>query len=279
MISITLSDFWNYIIQYQGVIEAVIAIIIAVIIAKYLTVMIRRRLHEKVPSHIISNINKLVYYIIILIGIAVAIRLLNIPGLTLTELLVAGGFTAIVIGLAAQQTLSNFFAGILLMTERPFKIGDYINYNNNIGMVVDIGLLSTKIQSWEGYYIRIPNSELFNSPLINYSNSVARLVRVQFVIPYEYDVNKVIETLIKEFEAQWYVLAEPAPSVFVAQFDEKGILMEARAWTAGKTWFDLYSNMPRIIEETLKKLGMPYSYPKRILFISKKDITEDQPLK
>jgi len=265
MISITLSDFSNYIIQYEGIVEAVITIVITVFIAKYLTVLIRRRLHEKVPLHIISNINKLIYYIIILIGIAIAVRLLNIPGVTLTELLVAGGFTAIVIGLAAQQTLSNFFAGVLLMTERPFKIGDFINYNDNIGMVVDIGLLSTKIQSWEGYYIRIPNSSLFSSPLINYSNSIVRLVRVQFVIPYETDVNKVIEALIKEFDAQWYVLAEPAPTIFVAQFGENGILIEARAWTAGKTWFDLYSNMPKIIEETLKKLGIPYSYPKRII--------------
>lgn len=271
MISFALPDIWNYVIQYQGVVEAVIAIVLSVIIAKYLTVLTRRRLHEKVPSHIISNINKLIYYIIILIGIAVAIRLLNIPGVTLTELLVAGGFTAIVIGLAAQQTLSNFFAGILLMTERPFKIGDYINYNNNVGMVIDIGLLSTKVQSWEGYYIRIPNSQLFNSPFINYSNSLVRLVRVQFVIPYEYDLNKVTEALIKELEAQWYVLVEPTPRVFITQFVENGILMEARAWTTGKTWFDLFSNMPRIIEETLKKLGIPYSYPKRI-------ITEDKTL-
>lgn len=82
------------------------------------------------------------------------------------------------IGLAAQQTLSNFFSGILLLIERPFKVGDFINYNNNIGMIVDIGLLSTKIKSWEGYFIRIPNNELFNSSVINYTNSVARLVRI-----------------------------------------------------------------------------------------------------
>jgi len=152
-----------------------------------------------------------------------------------------------------------------LMTERPFKIGDFINYNGNVGMVVDVGLLSTKIQSWEGYYVRIPNNELFNSPLINYSNSRARLVRVQFTIPFEHDLNKVINTIQKKLNNQWYILAEPAPIVFPVQFNENGVLLEARAWTSGNTWFTLYSQMAALIEDSLKELGVPYSYPRRIL--------------
>ncbi|HLI46498.1 MAG TPA: mechanosensitive ion channel family protein, partial [Geobacterales bacterium] len=170
-----------------------------------------------------------------------------------------------VIGLAAQPTLSNFIAGILLMTERPFKIGDFINYSGNVGMVVDVGLLSTKIQSWEGYYVRIPNNELFNSPLINYSNSKARLVRVQFTIPFEHDLKKVIQEVQNKLNEQWYVLADPGPVVFPIQFNDNGILIEARAWTSGNTWFTLYSQMPSLIEEVLKNLGVPYSYPRRIL--------------
>jgi len=260
-----LENIWNFILEFENIIGAIIALAIAFIIARYLSILTRRRLHEKVPAATVKNVSKLVYYLIILIGIAVAIRLLNIPGVTLTELLVAGGFAGIVIGLAAQSTLSNFIAGILLMTERPFKIGDFINYNGNVGMVVDVGLLSTKIQSWEGYYVRIPNNELFNSPLINYSNSRARLVRVQFTIPFEHDLNKVINTIQKKLNDQWYILAEPAPIVFPVQFNENGVLLEARAWTSGNTWFTLYSQMPALIEESLKELGVPYSYPRRIL--------------
>jgi Small-conductance mechanosensitive channel len=260
-----LQNIWDYFRFYQNYIEAILAIIIAIITSRQLTKIIRRRLHEKAPIHVIRNISKLVNYIIILIGMAIAIRQLEIPGVQFTELLIAGGFIGIVIGLAAQQTLSNFFSGILLIIERPFKIGDFINYNNNVGMVTDIGLLSTKVQSFEGFFIRIPNNELFNSPVINYSSSIARLVRVQFTVPFEIDIKKVIEILLNKFNQQWYILIDPPPVVFPVQFLENGIQMEARAWTAGKTWFQLYSSIASLIEETLKELGVPYSYPKRII--------------
>ena len=260
-----LETIWEYIKLYQNYIEAILAITISVIIARQVTKIIRRRLHEKAPVHVIQNISKVSSYIIILIGLAIAIRQLEIPGIRLTELLIAGGFIGIVIGLAAQQTLSNFFAGILLVVERPFKIGDFINYNNNIGMITDIGLLSTKIQSFEGFYIRIPNSALFNSAVINYTSSIARMVRIQFTIPFEADVKRVVETLLNKFNQQWYILVEPPPVVFPVQFLENGIQMEARAWTAGKTWFQLFSSVASLIEETLKELGIPYTYPKRII--------------
>jgi len=262
-------DFLRYIQSYLPYIEAILAIIIAVLIARFISKIARRRLHGHVPSHILANISKLIYYVLIIIGLLVAIRSLQIPGLELTEILIAGGFISIVIGLAAQQTLSNFFAGLLILFERPFKIGDFININNNIGMVVDMGLLSTKIHSWEGFYIRIPNSQIFTASVINYSTSIVRLVRVQFTVPFETDIKKVIEALLKKFDEQWYILVEPKPIVFPVNFVENGILMEARAWTSGKTWFDLFSNMPSLIENTLKELGIQYSYPRRILTESK----------
>ncbi len=274
MIAITLTDLLNFILTFQNYIEAALALLIAWLVGKRLSLLVRRRLHEKAPKHVIQNASKTVYYLVILIGVAIAIRALEIPGLTLTELLIAGGFIGIVIGLAAQQTLSNLFAGILLLIERSFKIGDFINYGNNVGMVVDIGFLSTKVQSWEGFSIRIPSSQLFNSVTINYSSSIVRLVKVNFTVPYETDINKVIEAMINKLNQEWYVLVEPPPRIFPIQFAENGITIEVRAWTSGKTWFELYSNLPRLVENTLKELGIPYSYPKRI--ISQANIWEKQ---
>ncbi|WP_338598399.1 mechanosensitive ion channel family protein [Sulfolobus tengchongensis] len=242
--------------------EAIIIIVISVIIAKFLSTIIRRRLHGELPVHVIRNLTNGVYYIIIAIGVGVAI---GISGINITSILVAGGVVGIILGLALQSTLSNFFAGILIITERPFKIGDFINYQNTIGVVVDIGLLSTKLYSWEGYYVRVPNSILFTSLLINYSNSRARLVRVQFTVFQEIDVQKVINAIKVKLDQQPYVLVEPQSVVFVLGFTENGITLEARAWAPQSLWFDLYSNMPKIIDDTLKELGITYAYKKVIV--------------
>lgn len=248
--------------NYLLYLEALVIVISSILIARVLSVLVRRRLHGELPAHTTQSISKAIYYIVIAIGLATAV---GIAGIDVTSLLIAGGVVSIILGLALQSTLSNFFAGLLIAVERPFKVGDWIRYQDNVGLVTDIGIMSTTIYTWEGQFIRVPNNLVFTSLLTNFSRSIVRLVRVQFTVFQENDITKVVQSVTDKLNQQWFVLVEPKVVVFPVAFSENGVTLEARAWTSQNTWFDLFSNMPKLIDEALKEINVKYAYKKLIL--------------
>ncbi|QCO31129.1 mechanosensitive ion channel family protein [Metallosphaera sedula] len=248
--------------QFINYLEAVLVVAISFVVARILVVVVKRRLHGELPVHVTQNLTKGIYYALIAVGIGIAI---GITGINVTGLLVTGGVVGIILGLALQSTLSNFFAGLLIIFEKPFTVGQVVNYQGVIGTVVDIGLLSTKLYSWEGHFVRVPNSVLFTSQLVNYSKSIVRLVRIQFTVFQESDLNRIMEAVKNKLNEQWYVLVNPEVVVFPIQFTENGVQIEARAWTPQSTWFELYRNIGQVIDQALKELGVRYAYKKVIL--------------
>ena len=113
----------------------------------------------------------------------------------MTAALVAGGFLGIVIGFAAQASISNFISGLLLVLERPFKIGDFIHIGNTVGMVAEIGVMSTTLVTWDGVRVRIPSSQIFNSDFRNYTASRVRLVSVEVRIPHSASIDRAVEVI------------------------------------------------------------------------------------
>jgi 2,3-bisphosphoglycerate-dependent phosphoglycerate mutase len=237
-------------------------IVISVAVAKLFAMLIRRRMHGNYSESLTKMAEKFVYYLVVLIGLTAAIGNL---GVNLTSVLVAGGFLGIVLGLAAQSSVSNLIAGLLLIVDRPFNIGDSVVYGTDNATVVDIGLMSTKVSTWEGVQMRIPNNSLFTSSLYNYTKSVARMMRVQFYLRDGEELGKVVSAINSRLAERWYVLVEPAPQTFALSFSDYGVTVEARAWTAGTTWNELYFTMPQIVNETLKGMGVEFAYPKRTL--------------
>lgn len=235
---------------------------VSVGIAKLFSVLIRRRMHGNYSESLTKITARFAYYLIIFVGLAAAVGNL---GVNLTSVLVAGGFLGIVLGLAAQSSVSNLIAGLLLIVDRPFNIGDSVTYGTDTATVTDIGLMSTKVATWEGVQLRIPNNSLFTSSLYNYTKSVARMARVQFYLKDREDLGRVTAALSRKLSDQWYVLLDPAPLAFAAAFSDYGITVEVRAWTAGTTWNELYFTMPQMVNDTLKAMGVEFAYPKRTI--------------
>lgn len=243
----------------------VIAVVIALFISKLIERALRRTLVKRLSKTAIDNLAKLTRYAIIVLAIVVALASL---GVDLTGALVAGGIIGIVIGFAAQASISNLISGILLLLERPFKIGDFIHVGDVVGAVVEVGLLSTTIVTWEGVKVRIPSSELFNSSFKNYSASRIRLVRIDVQIPYSASIDKAIDAISSNLRKQWYVLEEPEPMIFAKEFANDGVVLEVRAWTSGSTWFTLYSNLPKLVKEALDEVGIEIPFPQRVVWFA-----------
>jgi len=108
---------------------------------------VRRALIKRVFTAVVNNVVKIVRYSILIIAIFATLTSI---GVDVTGALVAGGFLGIVIGFAAKASISNFILGLLLVLERPFKLGDFIRMGDTIGMVTNAKILSTTIVTWDG---------------------------------------------------------------------------------------------------------------------------------
>ncbi|MDH5807386.1 MAG: mechanosensitive ion channel family protein [Candidatus Verstraetearchaeota archaeon] len=248
-----------------------IIVIIALFISTIIERTVKRALIRRFSKNVIDNVVKIIRYGILIIAIIIALTSI---GIDVTGALIAGGFLGIVIGFAAQASISNFISGLLLLLERPFKIGDFIHVGNIVGMVSEVGILSTTIVTWDGIKVRIPSSQLFNSDFRNYTASKVRLVSIEVQIPYSANMEKAIESIKSKLEKQWYILEEPKPIVFAKTFANDGIVLEIRAWTAGSTWFTLFSNLPRLVKDALDEVGIQIPYPQRVVWFASSLKTE-----
>ncbi len=232
-----------------------IVVSLTVIIASYaignkIPLKILRKITRASPTTLI-NLSRLIRILIIFIGFIIA---LSIMGIELTGILVAAGFTGIVIGLAAQQTLSQLFSGISLILEERAKIGDVIRIGDIEGVVEHIGLMSTQIRTWSGEIYTIPNSIMSSSNIANLSRSIARRADVVIRIPYGSNIDRVIETVRKILDEEELVLSEPKPLIIVEGLGESSINLRAMFWIPSQHFTVVRSEVIKKIEHSLREL-------------------------
>ena len=149
----------------------------------------------------------------------------------LAGLITTSAALTVVIGLAAQTTLGNFFSGLVLQMENPFSIGDWIAYGSYTGRVVGITWKSTRIKTRDDVLIYLPNNELSNGILINYSKPSQRVVcRLNIGIEYSAPPNKVSQVILDVVNQHPKVLSQPRPQVRLTSFDDFSINYEIRFW-------------------------------------------------
>jgi small-conductance mechanosensitive channel len=158
--------------------------------------------------------------------------LLVIWNVDITPFLASAGIVGIALGFAAKDSLANFFGGIMIFLDKPYKIGDVIQLDTGeIGEVLKIGLRSTLIRTKDNIQISIPNAITAGSKIINLSMPVRRIrLRVPVGVAYESDIKKVKRVLLEVVKKNKNVLEEPAPVVRFLEFGESSLNLEVRCW-------------------------------------------------
>lgn len=215
---------------------------------------------------------------IILYGIAIVFSL-DLLGLNIMPLVAGAGVAGLAIGFAAKDTLSNLIAGVLLIIDRPFEVGDRIEVwsaprnSATWGDVIDIGLRATKIRTTDNIVIVIPNNEIMRRDIINYTAITSYIrVRIPIGIAYEADVKRAKEVIVKiALEMEW-VLRDPAPKVVVKSFGESSVNLEARVWIReARKRMDTISHIADRVKEVFQEEGIEIPYPKRDIFIRREE--------
>ncbi|WP_324735125.1 mechanosensitive ion channel family protein [Thermococcus sp. SY098] len=206
---------------------------------------------------------KLFYYSLLTVAFLIA---LNIAGFTgkLTTIIAAAGITGIILGFSAQTVIANFISGIFMYFDKPLKIGDPVEVAGYSGVVNDIRILSTRIRTWDGVLVRIPNEKVFNSEIKNLQKFPARRVDVIISIAYKEDISRAIEVIKKTLKEMPLVLAEPEPAVYVDELADSGVNIYVKAWAPSEKWFDVRSTILEKLKKALEREGIEIPFPQRV---------------
>lgn len=169
-------------------------------------------------------------YIIVVIGLFVIIQA---NGIDLSGLAILGGALGVGIGFGLQGITNNFVSGIVILLERPIKVGDRIEVGDVTGDVMSISARATTVMTNDGISVIIPNSEFISQRVINWSYS-GRMVRFKVPIPAPYgvDKDKVISLLMEVADEDEHVLKSPEPHVRLKDFGDSSLVFELVFWTS-----------------------------------------------
>ncbi len=218
------------------------------------------------------NIGRLTQYLIFFLGLIVGLESI---GVSLASLAVFGGALGIGIGFGLQDTANNFIAGLILLFERPVKVGDRIEVGGLDGQVVRIGARSTWVRTNDNIVIVLPNSEFIAKPVINWT---ANDRRVRFLVPvgvsYSSDPEIVRRVLLEVAAENQDVLAEPAPDVIFTGFGDSALNLELRVWTTTQVHRRpiIRSDLYFAIFRAFRQHGIQIPFPQRDLHIKSVDV-------
>ncbi len=239
---------------------------------KYLETRIVTKTENKIDDIVFDILNKFTGAIIFSIAIIFA---LDILGINIMPIIAGAGIAGVAIGFAAKDTLSNLIAGILLIVDRPFELGDRIEVWNapsgssTWGDVIDIGLRATKIKTTDNIVIIIPNNEIMKRDIINYTiiNSKIR-VRINIGVAYDSDIDKVKELILKVADSVEWLSQTPPPKVVVRNFGESSVDLQLRIWIENaRRRMDTISYVTDKVKSIFNKEGIEIPFPTREIFI------------
>jgi small conductance mechanosensitive channel len=169
--------------------------------------------------------------------------------------------TGLAVGMALAGSLGNFAGGVMLMIFKPFKIGDLIEAQGEIGVVKEIEIFTTKLLGLSNKVIIIPNGALSNGTIINYSEEGTRQVRITIGVSYDADIKQTKDVLMKVLTSQDLVLSDPAPSVDVSALNDSSVDFAVRPWVNTGDYWPVYFKTMEQVKIALDEAGIEIPYP------------------
>ena len=199
------------------------------------------------------------YFVIVITFVAVLAEF----GVQTTSIIAVLGAAGLAIGLALQGTLQNIAAGIMLLVLRPFRVGEYIDAGGVSGTVDAINLFTTDMTTYDGIYRSVPNAELWNRNILNYSRNPTRRLDIPVGIAYEDDVEQALDLLLSHLSQDARVLPDPGPQVLVTGLGDSSVDLTLRCWTNRTDFWPLRFELNKKVKLWLDAAGISIPFPQR----------------
>jgi small-conductance mechanosensitive channel len=172
------------------------------------------------------------------------------------------------IGFALQNVIANFVAGVFIFTDKPFRIGDWIEWDGHSGIVEDISFRVTRVRTFDNELLTVPNSQLTDDVIKNPVAKGTLRLKVPFGIGYDDDIERASEIIVEEAEANEEILDDPAPSVRLTNLGDSSVELTSRIWIDNPSRADFVKtrgDYTTSVKERFDEEGIDIPYPNRTL--------------
>lgn len=260
---INLSDkaleiLWKY--GPQVVLAIVVLIIGLIVINLFLKatkrIMVKRNTDPSLIPFILTIIN-------IALKVMLIISVIGMVGIEVTSFVAMLGAAGLAIGLALQGTLQNFAGGVIILLIKPFKAGDFIETNNYSGIVTEIHIFNTYLRTPDNKTVIIPNGQLANSAMINFTNEPTRRVDWTFGIAYGDSSELAKQVLTELIQSDTRIKQDPTPFIGLNQLADSSVNFVVRVWVDTPDYWDVYFEMNEKVYNTFTERGLHIPFPQR----------------
>ncbi len=253
-----------------GIAMTVLIIVLVLLCCMIISKLIKRSVKksseekEKIDPTVVPVLNTLISTLTFLAGAIVILQVLNIDTAGIFALVGAAG---IAIGFALKDTLSNIAAGVMLLMIRPFRVGEAVEFGGTSGIVEEIRLFTTSLETFDGLAVTCPNNTVWSSNITNFSRNGTRRVNLVVGIAYGDSIEKGLEVLMSIARSEHRFLHDPEPKVMVCEMADSSVNLQLRGWTVVDDYWDAIWDLNKKIKEEIEAAGLTIPFPQRDLHI------------
>ena len=267
---------WNQILDFmktQGVdlaINVAIAIVIFYVgklvvglLVRGMRKVMRRQEVDKTLETFVSNLVRMVLMVVVIIAAIGQI------GIQTTSFIAIFGAAGLAVGLALQGSLSNFASGVLIVMFRPYKVGDFVEAAGIAGVVEQVQILTTVLRTGDNKQIIVPNGQIMDSIITNYSAKETRRVDMVVGVSYDDDLDKVRATIEELIAADERILSDPAPTIAVSELADSSVNFVVRPWVNTADYWGVMFDLTEAIKKRFDKEGISFPFPQQDVHLYK----------
>jgi small conductance mechanosensitive channel len=242
-------------------IVAIVIFLFTLWVSGFLARLVRKHAEQReVDPELRILLERLTYWAALTLGTIVALDKVNF---NITGFVAGLGILGFTVGFALQDIAKNFVAGILLLLQQPFDVGDIIEVTGFSGTVLDIAMRATTIKTLDGLEVSIPNADVYTSPITNYSGLPLRRVSVPIGIGYEVDIQHALDVFLETLRGLDGVEVEPAPTVTCTGLGSSTVDLMAYFWYDQRSTgiLAMTNSAVKALKEVAdrERINMPYS--------------------
>ncbi|MGI5989555.1 MAG: mechanosensitive ion channel family protein [Lachnospiraceae bacterium] len=197
----------------------------------------------------------------IVLYILLFLEILSILGINTTSFVTLLGSAALAIGLGLQGALSNLAGGVLLLIFKPFRKGDMIKVEDLTGTVDSIGILYTKLITYDDVSINLPNGNLMNSNILNLTDQGIRRLDVDMSVPYSVNLKRVRDIFLAVMESEEKIRKDAPMEVVLKEFDDSAVILQSHCTVASSDYYEMLWKLQERYKEELDKAGISIPFP------------------
>ena len=254
-------------VTLASILPAAVLLVLGLLVIKAVLTLVDRSLAksklERAATGLIRSLLKVVLFV--LLGLMVASKL----GIDVTGVVALASVASLALSLSLQDALANVIGGFTLLSNHPFRSGDYVEIAGQAGVVQTIDITYTKLTTPDNKTISIPNSAVVGSQIVNYSTTGTRRVDISVSASYDSSIETVKAALLEAAKIDAVLATPEAPFAAVAGYGESSINYTLRVWTTTAEYWNVYFTVTENIKAEFEKAGVQMSYPHLNVHIDK----------